>query len=138
MQSEPKTEEDINKLIYYTRRQLQNKGSAVVWVYRQPCSKCHKELMGKPRDKAGKVKIRSKEYVCPSCNFTVEKKEYEESLQAAITYVCPHCKAAGTVEVPYKRKKVEGIDTLRAKCQKCSGNIDITKKMKEKGEPKEE
>ncbi len=134
MQAEPTSEEDINKLVYYTRRTLGAKGKAVVWVYRQSCPKCKKSLMGKPRGKDGKVKIRSLEYVCPSCNNAVEKKAYEESLTTNIKYVCPSCKNEGVLEIPYKRKKIEGIDTLRGKCEKCSANIDITKKMKEKGQ----
>ncbi len=134
MQQEPTSEEDIDKLVYYTRRTLGTKGKAVVWIYRQQCTKCNKSLMGKPRGKNGKVKTRSPEYVCPSCANSIEKKTYEESLTANIKYTCPSCKNEGFLEIPYKRKKIEGIDTLRGKCEKCSANIDITKKMKEKGQ----
>ena len=131
MLKEPESEADIDKLIYHSRRQLGDKGHVLVWVYKQLCPKCKKSLMGKPREK-GKVKIRAKEYICPSCSYTVEKKEYEERLTADIKYTCPHCGFKGEASIPYKRKNIEGIPTLRAKCGKCEGNIDITKKMKEK------
>ena len=32
--------------------------------------------------------------------------------------------------LPFKRKKVEGVATLRFPCEKCKGPIDVTKKMK--------
>ncbi len=126
--------ESVNDLIYFTRRTLGENGKAIVWVYKQKCPKCQKALMGKPKDsKTGKVSIRAKEYVCSACNYTVEKKAYEESLFAESQYTCPSCKFSGEGTVPFKRKKVEGIDTLRFQCSKCKANIDITKKMKEKG-----
>ena len=61
-----------------------------------------------------------------------EKREYEETLTAGVEYQCPECKHEGEKEVPFKRKKVEGVDTLRVECDKCKAKIDITKKMKEK------
>jgi predicted RNA-binding Zn-ribbon protein involved in translation (DUF1610 family) len=125
--------DSMDELVYFTRRSLGEKGKAVAWVRKQKCPKCGKSLMGKPKDKTGKVLIRAKEYSCPSCGYTAEKKEYEESLTAEVQYTCPACGSSGEAEAPFKRKKIEGVDTLRVKCGKCSGNIDITKKMKEKG-----
>ena len=123
---EPKSMEEC---IYFTNRTIGN-GKARAWVLRQKCPKCGKALMGKPRDKKGKVLIRAKEFVCPACGHTVEKQEYEESLTANIVYVCPSCRFSGQTQVPYKRKKIDGVDTLRIKCAECGCNIDITKKMK--------
>lgn len=135
----PETEEDIDKLVYFTQRKLGEKGKAFAWVYRQPCPKCKKALMGKPRD-GGKVKIRAKEYVCPECNYTVEKEEYEGTLTAGIEYICPECGNSATTEVPYKKKKVKviddetgkmsSVDAIQFACGKCGAKINITKKMK--------
>ena len=94
------------------------------------CPECGKGLMGKPVKDDGKVKIRAKEYVCPECSHSIEKKEYEESLQANVEYTCPECKHKGQTQVPYKRKSIKGVKTIRANCEKCNANIDITKKMK--------
>lgn len=119
----------MSECIYFTNRKLGEKGNAICWVAKQDCPKCKKAKMGKPVEK-GKVKIRAKEYVCPACNYTAEKTAYEETLTASIQYTCPACQKQGEAQIPFKRKKVEGVDTLRAKCQFCSANIDITKKMK--------
>ena len=124
-----KKPESMEECIYFTRRSIDN-GEVTAWVFRKLCPKCGKGLMGKPRDKEGNVKIRAKEYVCPKCGYTVKKKEYEESLTANIEYTCPHCGHKGEIQVPFKRKKMAGVDTLRFQCQKCGKNIDITKKMK--------
>ena len=132
---EPKS---MDECVYFTNRTIGN-GKATAWVFREMCPKCHKALMGKPRDdKTGKVQIRAKEYVCPDCGFRMEKGEFEDTLTANVSYVCPQCTNKGEAQVPFKRKKIEGIDTLRVKCSKCQGNIDITKKMKAKGEPNSE
>ena len=95
--------------------------------------------MGKPKDeKTGKVKIRATEYVCPECGNHIEKKTYEETLTVNIEYVCPNCKFEGETQIPFKRKKVsrtndngkkESVEVLRFQCEKCSENIDITKKL---------
>ena len=53
-------------------------------------------------------------------------------------YVCPKCKNKGGLIIPFKRKSIQGVKTLRVNCEKCGENIDITKKMKvpkKKGEP---
>ncbi len=103
----------------------------MTWVFKEKCPKCGKALMGKPKGDDGKIKIRATEYVCEKCGHAVEKKEYEETLTANIKYTCPSCKKAGVISIPYKKKSIAGVQTLRASCQHCSGNIDITKKMKD-------
>lgn len=119
--------------LYFTNRTIGDKmnGKAICWVLKQLCPKCKKALMGKPKDaKTGKVAIRAKEYVCPSCGYTAEKVAYEETLTASVQYTCPDCSSEGETQAPFKRKSIDGVKTLRVQCQKCSGNIDITKKMK--------
>ena len=123
----------MDELIYFTRRKLDDTGKSMTWVYKKPCPKCGKALMGKPRVK-GKVKIRAKEYVCPKCNYTVEKKEYEETLTAEIKYTCPKCQKDQEAAIPYKRKKMKGVEALVFNCGSCNEEILITKKMKKKKE----
>ena len=125
-----KQPESMEELIYYTYRAV-GEGEAKCWVFREKCPKCKKGMMGKPRVD-GKVKIRAKEYVCPECGFSMGNKEYEDTLTANVEYTCPACKKTGETSVPFKRKNIEGVLTLRVLCQHCSANIDITKKMKEK------
>ena len=123
----------MEELVYFTNRSLGDKGKVMCWVYRNDCPKCGKAKMGKPKDeKTGNAKIRAKEYVCPECNHTVEKQEYEETLTAEAKYTCPECGKDGEASIQFKRKKVDGVDTLRFSCQHCGANIDVTKKMKEK------
>lgn len=131
MVTEPQS---MDELVYFTNRVLADgKGKVKCWVYRQDCPKCKKAKMAKPVDKkTGQPKIRAKEYICPSCLYKVEKEEYEQGLTAEVKYTCPGCKKDGEATAPYKRKKIEGIETLRFKCQHCGGNVDVTKKMKEK------
>jgi len=63
---EPKS---MDECVYFTNRLLGN-GKIRAWVFREQCPKCGKGLMGKPRDpKTGRAKIRSEEYVCPSCSI---------------------------------------------------------------------
>ncbi|MFQ5474234.1 MAG: hypothetical protein ACE5DM_00190 [Candidatus Nanoarchaeia archaeon] len=124
----------MKELIYFTNRDI-GEGKATAWVYRGDCPKCRKGRMGKPvNEKTGKPKIRAKEYVCPECGNTVEKKEYEETLECEIKYRCPVCRHEGEITVPYKRKKFGGKDAVVFKCGKCSEKIAITKKM---ADPKE-
>ncbi|MCK5629830.1 MAG: hypothetical protein KAI26_04385 [Nanoarchaeota archaeon] len=131
-----KKPESMDECVYFSNRDV-GAGSAMVWVFKQECPKCHKALMGKPVDaKTGRAKIRAKEYVCPGCSYSVEKEEYEEGLTAYCEYTCPECKEHGEAETPYKRKSIDGVKTLRFNCQSCSANIDITKKMKEKKKKK--
>lgn len=129
--------ESMDELIYFTQREI-GKGNVKAWVFREVCPKCKKGLMGKPVDaKTGKVKIRAKEYVCPKCGFTIEKKAYEETLMCSVKYTCPECGNKGEAEVPFKRKKFQGMDAIVFQCSKCGAKIPITKKMKEKGGPDE-
>jgi len=124
-----KKPESMDELVYYTRRDI-GKGEATAWVYREKCPKCGKGVVGKPKSEKGKIMIRAKKYVCPECSFEKEKKEYEEMLTASIEYTCPECTHKGEAQIPFKRKKIEGTETLRFQCRKCGINIDITKKMK--------
>jgi predicted RNA-binding Zn-ribbon protein involved in translation (DUF1610 family) len=124
-----KEPESMDDLIYFTNRTLGN-GTAKVWVYKQLCPKCHKSKIGKPVEN-GKVRIRATEYVCKDCGFSAEKTKYEESLEAEAKYTCPACGFAGEAKIPFIRKNIEGVKTLRFNCSKCKANIDVTKKMKE-------
>ncbi|MBU6996886.1 MAG: hypothetical protein HXS41_11555 [Theionarchaea archaeon] len=122
--------DSMEELVYFTNRELEEGGKITCWVRRRECPKCGKGLMGKPRnEKTGDIKVRARTYVCPDCGFTMDKKQYEETLTAEIRYTCPHCGAQGETTAPYKRKKIKGVETLRIKCEQCGGAIDITKKM---------
>ena len=134
-----KQPESMDECVYFTTRVLNN-GKIRAWVFKELCPKCKKALMGKPKDpKTGKPKIRSTEYVCPECNHTVEKEEYEDTLTINIEYTCPHCGNSGELELPFKRKKVQlvneetgkkkAVSSVRFQCQKCGKDLDITKKM---------
>ena len=125
-----KKAESMEELVYFTSRNI-GEGEATVWVFKQKCDKCKKSIMGKPVDKkTGKVKTRATVYTCNSCDNTVEKEEYEDTLTANITYCCPECKKEGEIQTPFKRKRMKGADTLRFQCESCNANIDVTKKMK--------
>ena len=126
----------MDDCVYFTRRL---NPSIVAWVFKEKCPKCKKALMGKPKGKEGKVKIRAKEYVCPSCEYTVEKQEFEDTLTANIEYTCPKCDNSGGVQVPFKRKKVKFVaadgkekraDAIQFVCEKCKEKLIVTKKMK--------
>ena len=122
-------------MVYFTQRAVDT-GFVKAWVYKGQCPKCKKGIMGKPVDaKTGKVKIRAKEYICPACNYTVEKQACEDTLECEIKYTCPKCKFVGEASVPYKRKKFEGVPAIVFLCEKCKTKIPITKKLKEAGEP---
>ncbi|MEM4336934.1 MAG: hypothetical protein QXG86_02935 [Candidatus Woesearchaeota archaeon] len=137
LEKKPETEEDIEKLVYFTKRKI-DAGSVFVYVYRQKCPKCKKSLMGKPKNEKGEVKIRAKEYVCDSCGYAVEKKKYEEELKTNIIYECPKCKYHGEIQIPFKRKKIKGVDALKFNCEKCGFEFIVTKKMKELKDNKKE
>ena len=130
-----KKPESMDECVYFTQRDV-GKGEATVWVLKEQCPKCRKAQMGKPRDAKGKVKTRATEYVCPSCKYAVAKQAYEDSLTASAEYKCPSCGSEGEAQIPFKRKNIEGIPTLRFQCTACRASIDITKKMKEKGNGK--
>ena len=120
----------MDECIYFTRRKIDN-GSAVAWVFKEECPKCKKALMAKPKnEKTGKPKIRAKEYVCPECNYIVEKEEYEDTLTCNIQYTCPDCSFASEIQVPFKRKNFKGAKAVVFQCEKCDSKIPITKKMK--------
>ena len=122
--------ESMDECAYFTRRAIAN-GRVTAWVYRGDCPECGKAKMGKPVDpKTGQPKIRAKEYVCPECNNTMEKGDYEDTLMCDIKYVCPHCSFEGETSVSFKRKKYQGVDSVVFICEKCNEKIPITKKMK--------
>ena len=132
---DPKSTEEC---VYFTRR-AEGDGKVIAWTLKEKCPKCKEGLMGKPKEK-GKVKIRSQEYVCPECNYKIDKDEYEPTLTVSIRYTCQHCKHEGETQIPFKRKKIQrlnektgkkkAIDTLRFYCDSCKKPIDVTKKMK--------
>ena len=123
--------ESMGDLIYFTNRTLEGgKGKIKAWVYKKMCPKCNKEKMGKPVED-GKVKIRAKEYVCPSCGFTEEKVAHEESLNLEAKYLCPSCGKEGEGTAPYKRKSFMGVKAYVVECVNCKAKLPVTKKMKE-------
>ncbi len=133
--------ESMGECVYFTRRQLGSTGKAVAWVFRENCPKCSKGLMGKPvNPKTKKAKTRALEYVCPECNHTVEKGEYEDTLTCNIQYTCPECQTEGEIATPFKRQKVQLLNPKTGKkkaadavvflCGKCNEKIILTKKMK--------
>ena len=122
--------ESMDECFYFTRRTLENDGKAVAWVLKPDCPECGKAKMGKPVDK-GKVKIRAKEYVCPSCGYTVSKEEFEPTLTMNIQYKCPHCGNSGEATTNYKLKSFLGTKAYVFTCEKCGEKIGITKKMKD-------
>jgi len=118
----------MNEVIYFTRRSI-GSGKVVAWVYKEDCSKCGKAKMGKPVVK-GKVKIRAKEYVCPSCGNSEPKEAHEESLTLEAKYTCPHCNKEGEGTCPYKLKSFKGAKSYIVECEHCNEKIPVTKKMK--------
>lgn len=122
--------ESMDNLSYFTRRKWET-GRAIAWVEKGICPTCKEGLMEKPKDpKTGRPKVRSKEYFCNKCGHAEEKAVYEATLTANIIYTCPHCQKDGESTQPFKRKSIKGVQTLRVVCDHCTGNIDITKKMK--------
>lgn len=129
-----KRPESMDDLFYYTYRDLaEGKGEIKCWVFKKECPSCHKALLEKPRNKNGKVKVRSKEFICPECGFTISSKDYESELEANIEYICPSCKHKGTGVIPFKRKKIKGVLTLVVECENCNEKMLITRKMKKTG-----
>jgi DNA-directed RNA polymerase subunit M/transcription elongation factor TFIIS len=126
-----KEPDSMDECIYFTNRAIGEdfSGNARCWVFKEKCPKCKKAMMGKPIVD-GKVKIRALEYVCPSCNYSEEKQQYEDKLTANIDYICPKCKNHGQTQMLFKRKRVQGVLTLRFECEKCHETLDVTKKMK--------
>jgi len=126
-----KQPESTSECLYFTRRELDNNGFIMAWVFKKKCPKCNKTIMGKPVEK-GKVKIRAKEYICPNCNFTEQKDEHESSLMVNVIYTCPYCGNKGEATTIFKRKNLDGIPSYIFECDKCKKKIGITKKLKEK------
>lgn len=123
--------QSMDECLYFTNRTLDNDGQLIAWVYRKECPKCKKDQMGKPVDKkTGRPKTRAKEYTCPACGFTEEKKEHEESLHLEAKYTCPECGKEGESSAPYKRKSFQGVQAYVVECQHCQAQIPITKKLK--------
>lgn len=120
----------MDECVYFTRRAVDG-GKVMAWVFRQPCPKCEKGVMGKPLDeKTGRARIRANEYVCPECKYTVEKEEHEDTLTCCIKYTCQSCKHEGETEVPYKRKSWQGVKAIVYTCDGCKAKWGVTKKMK--------
>lgn len=128
----------IEECIYFTNRSI-NEGKVKAWVFRITCPQCQKALLSKPKEK-GKIKLRSDEYICPECGYSIKIQDIEDKLIVNIQYTCPYCKHQGETQIPFKRKKIQifdeeeqkkkTIDSLRFQCENCKKNIDITKKMK--------
>lgn len=126
-----KEPQSMDELIYFTNRTLEGgKGKIKAWVYRKLCPKCGKAKMGKPIEK-GEVKTRAKEYKCPSCGFTEEKKQHEESLTLEAKYICPECGKEGESTTEYKLKNFMGVPSYVVECSNCKAKIPLTKKMKD-------
>jgi len=131
-----KMPESTDECLYFTRRSLDNDGSLIAWVYKKDCPECGKGKMGKPVDeKTGKPKIRAKEYICPECGHSEEKKAHEESCQMEIIYKCPHCGNESEISTEYKRKSFTLENGKKApavvfECGKCGEKIGVTKKLK--------
>ena len=124
-----KQPQSMNELVYFTRRAV-GKGHINAWVFREMCPACKKGLMGKPVGSNGRAKVRATEYVCPACDHTMEKQVYEETLTCNVEYTCPKCSFKGEAQIPFKRKKFQGVDSVVFLCEKCKEKIPITKKMK--------
>jgi len=124
-----KKPESMDGLVYFTKRST-DEGKITVWVYRQMCPKCKKALMGKPKDAKGVVLIRAKGYRCPECGYTENKEDYENKLQAEAEYTCSKCDFSGEQVIPFRRKKIQGVDALKFRCKKCGADMVVAKKMK--------
>ncbi|MCF7872168.1 hypothetical protein K9L97_03980 [Candidatus Woesearchaeota archaeon] len=128
--------QNMDELIYFTRRKLEPKGKIMAWASKLECPKCKKALMGKPVEK-GKIKIRATEYECPECKYIESKAEHETKLTVCVKYECPHCDNEDTTTTPYKRKTWQGVPAFIFQCGKCNEKIGITKKMKAPKKKKE-
>lgn len=125
-----KQPENMDELVYFTRRTI-NDGKIKVWVFTADCPECKKGQMRKPIDsKSGKFKIRALEYVCTACGHEMNKTDVEADLTAYAEYVCPSCKKVGEGQIPFKRKKFQGVDALIFECSHCQEKLPVTKKMK--------
>lgn len=123
--------QSMTECLYFTNRYIGEKGEITAWVYRKPCPQCKKVKMGKPQGDEGSIKTRAKEYVCPSCGYTEEKEQHEESLMLEAKYTCPACGKEGEGSGQYKRKNYQGVPSYLVECQHCGEKIPVTKKLKE-------
>jgi len=126
--------ESMDECLYFSNRSV-GEGQVMAWVYRKECPKCKKAKMGKPVEK-GKIKTRAKEYVCPECGYTEQKKEHEESLTLEAVYTCPACGKEGEGTTQYIRKNYQGVPSYLISCEHCGEKIPITKKLKKIKEKK--
>ncbi len=126
----------MSELVYFTRRNDEF-GQVKVYVFKEKCTECDKTYMGKPvNPKTGKVKSRSKEYICSECDHSVEKEKYEDSLTACIEYTCPEGHS-GEIEIPFERKRlpIKNPKTGKNKykpgikfdCETCNFEIKVVK-----------
>ncbi len=123
-----KIPESMDECLYFTNRSI-GEAQVLAWVYRKPCPKCKKAVMGKPVVK-GKVKSRATEYVCPSCGYSEDKTTHEESLNLEASYTCPECGNEGESVAQYKRQKFKGVLSFVVECVHCKAKIPLTKKLK--------
>lgn len=122
----------VEEVYYFTFRKFPEGGQIKAWAYKVPCTKCGEGVLAKPKDeKTGKVKIRSKEFVCNKCGFEADKDETEATAKLEAIYTCPHCKKDGESSAPYKRKSYLGVQSYIVECQHCGEKIALTKKLKE-------
>lgn len=123
--------EDMDELVYFTRRKFKGKGSAIAWVNRIECPQCGEGLMSKPRDeKTGKFKTRATSYVCDACGHEENKKEHQEKLTCEIIYECPFCNHTDETDAGFKRKSFYGAKAVVFECAGCGERLGITKKLK--------
>lgn len=126
--------------VYYTSR-LSDKKEITAWVFRELCPKCKKALMGKPKDpKTGKPKTKATIYICPECNFSIPKEEYEEKLTVNIEYTCPNCGTKAEAQSPFQWKKArilneetgkkQLLEVIKFLCEKCKKELYFARKMK--------
>ncbi len=120
---------NMNEILYFTRRTIDEKGKIMAWVFKKECPECKKGIMEKPTEK-GKTKIRAKEYICSECSHKETSDELEDSVKLNIKYTCPKCGYEGETQIPYKRKSYMGTKAFVFMCENCNEKIPITKKMK--------
>lgn len=129
----------MDECVYYTNRLL-DKGEITAWVFKDKCPKCQKALMAKPKDpKTGKVKTKASIYLCPACNNSIPKQEYEDTLTINVEYTCP-CGHKGELQTPFQWKKTKiqdsetgkkkSVDVIKFSCEKCKKELYIARKMK--------
>ena len=127
-----KLPKSMDEVYYFTFRKFPDGGQIKAWAYKAPCTMCDDGILAKPKnEKTGKVKIRSKEFVCNKCGHTADKDETEATVKLEAIYTCPHCGKEGESTAPYKRKSFQGVQSFIVECEHCGQKIPLTKKMKE-------